>query len=320
MGLITVPDLLNDALKKSGEKTDGTSDYLNDALGYMDTFHKSIIAGGNEFEVDMGEPWTWAKSKYPGILTLNPPYITGGVTLTLGSSAGIFTVPPITSQAGNFIHCSDTFEFYRVVSHTAGNPNFTLDGPVNFSSGTYDFKSIQVDYDLSAANILRQINPMVVYQQQTSDGDFEGRITGLDLRTFQKKWPMFKMFLGVPTEFAVLYVAQGLVTVRMNKVASVPVRVEYEYIPLPVDLINDPSSIPLIPVSHREVLAYATAFSILTDKEDSKSQSFYTLTQNKLKSLVSANRKEFMQISKNRGRLVARGDDSGVRFWPTSGT
>lgn len=330
MSLQTGADLIEDALRKSGEKTDGTSDFADSALKYMNAFYRSIISGGNEFDVDLAEPWVWAKAQYPGVLTILQPYTTGTVTTTKDSVNGSFSIAPSTSQANTYLmftannSASGTFETYRILSHTAGATAFALDGPFNDATQTTaTFQCNRIDYQLNAASICRQIGPMKIYRAQTSDADYEGKVVGLDIRSFEKKYPLFRIQAGPPTEFAILSNANGVVTVRFNKYLDpgvlVNTRVEYDYIPFPTDLTNDSSSIPVIPDGFRQCLSYATAFAVLTDKEDSKAKDYFALAKAKLMAMKNANRKEFMQISKNRGRLVPRGDDFGVRNWPTSG-
>lgn len=319
MSILTTADLLSDALAKAGEKTDGTSDFLPTALNYMNTLYHSIVAGGNEFDVDCGEPWTWAKSKFPGTFVIQPKVSTFSVTMTANSANAIFTVAPAVSFQGYFLKVDNLPEYFRIVSHLAGQANFTIDVAYTDVTGTSSCDLCPIDYVLPAANVLRLIGPMNIHRTQTTDGDNEGKIVGLDQRSFEKKYPLQRLQQGIPVEFCVLASENGTVTVRMNKVSDITAKVEYHYIPVPAELTNDALSIPIIPDGHRQVLSYATAYAILVDKEDSKSDHFFQLTQRKLKGLVGANRKEFMQISKNRGRLIPRGDDFGVRNWPTSG-
>lgn len=315
----TTEDLIEDALRKAGEKTDGTSDYIADAVKYMNGHYRKILSGGNYLDVDLGDPFYWAKAKYPGVITVEVPYDTGTVTLTQGSTSGTFSSAPAASQAGKYLQINGIWEYYRIVTHTAASTSFTIDSPFNDSTVTSAYKALKLDYDLDAASILRLFAPFKCYRSQTSDADYEGKVVGLDIRSFEKKYPLFKITSGTPTEFAFLYETDGLVTVRFNKYVSVNTKIEYDYIPVPTDLTNDSSSIPIIPDGHRELLSMATAYSILLDKEDSKASHYLSATQSAMKALAAAFHREAMQVSRNRGRLIARGDDFGVRNWPVSG-
>ena len=81
----TTADLLDSILRRSGEVTDGTSDLESDALEYLNRIHHTVIAGGNEFDVEVDEPWVWARAKRPMILELQPAFDTDTVSLTQGS-------------------------------------------------------------------------------------------------------------------------------------------------------------------------------------------------------------------------------------------
>ena len=317
--IITTQDLILDALGKSGEKTDGTSEFQATALSYMDTFYKKLTAGANEFDVDLGDPFVWAKAKYPGVLVLEPFYDTGTVTMVAGSANGVFSAAPAASLAGYYLKVSNRAEYFRIVTHVAASVNFVIDAGYTDDSGTFAYQANPLDYNLAAANVVRLYGPMKVYRTQTSDGDGEGQIVGLDQRSFDKKWPMYRLHAGIPTEFAYIYNADGTITVRMNKIPATQVKVEYNYIPMPVDLADSAASIPIVPLVHRQVLSHATAYAILMDKQDDKSKHFMGLVQADLKALSNANRREFMQVAKQRGRLIPRGDDYARNNYPTSG-
>src|ERR1043165_2396903 len=93
-------DLKLAVLKKCGELLDSTSDYDARAVEYLTAAHQNLLAGGNEFGIDCGEDWAWAKASRPIVLTLQAPYDTGSVTLTAGSTAGTFSIAP-TDSLGN---------------------------------------------------------------------------------------------------------------------------------------------------------------------------------------------------------------------------
>jgi len=329
--LATGADLIADALRKSGELQDGTSDYTNDALAYLNNHYQKFVSGGNDFDVDMGDPWPWAKAKYPGTVVFTRPYHEGYVTVTFNSNQGVFSVPPAISQQNNILSVDGEFEYYRIIQHTAGSPNFTLDSTFNNYSQssqphtpqqTSAFKSIKLYYDLIPQNgdlISRLFGPLKVYRAQTSDADYEGKIVGLDIRSFERKYPWLRLVSGTPTEFCPIMIADGVYTIQINKFVWEQTKADFDYIPIPPDLTNSSTSVPIIPLAYRECLSLATAYSILKDKEDSKAEHFMALTKASLMAMTSASRREFMQISKNRGRLLARGDDFGVRNWPTSG-
>jgi len=314
--MTTTADLLDDALTKIGEKIDGTSDYESDALTYMNTFYKSILAGGNEFNVELGEQWVWAKAANPGVLTLRSAYTTGTVSLTQESVSGAFSVAPASSQVGKMLKITDRSDVFRVTAHVAGATAFTLDDIyTDLTSTALNFKLYTLDYAL-VADAIRQIGPLTCYRQQ-SNVDDEGKIYGQDLASFNRQFPLHRLEEGIPTHFAIKANAGGVITLRMSHSVAELTRVEYDYIPLPVALTDSATSIPLVPIEHRQVLSYMTSYALCVDKEDTKADHFFKLSQAKLQAMVQATRKEQLHVSKDRGRLIPRRDQKGNTRWPT---
>lgn len=308
--LVTSADLLDDALKKAGEKTDGTSGYEVDALKYLNVFHQAILSGGNKFDVNLAEPWSWAKSKYPGVLILEPAYTTGTVSLTQDSTSGTFSSAPSASQQGKFLKISDRVEYYRISSHIAGETSFTLDSSYAGSTGTGLFYSaIKLDYDL-ATNVMRLIGAMKVCKTQQNVKNDPGKIEASDFRAFDRAYPWSAIEEGIPTEFCEIYknTDTGLITVRFNKYPAEKTRVEYDHITYPSNLTDSATSIPLIPLEYREVLSDCVAHQLLVDKEDTKADYYLKAAKAGLFALVNNNRKNVSLNSKNRGQFFPRMD------------
>ncbi len=64
----TTADLVDRVLKRCGEPTNGNSAYEADTLEHINNVHHTIVAGGNIFDLEVDEAWTWAKSKTPMLL------------------------------------------------------------------------------------------------------------------------------------------------------------------------------------------------------------------------------------------------------------
>lgn len=323
-GLRTTAELLDDALDKAGEKTNGTSEYNAFALTQMNQRYKQILSGAAVFSVSLGEPWAWAKSRYPAILILEPVYETGSVALTQDSAAGTFSTAPAASQVGKLLKLADRPDVMRIASHTAATTAFTLDGAYADATITGSaFKAYKLDYELGASGglttgILRLFSPFRVHRPQASEADGTGTISQLDQPSFEEKWPLNSIEGGVPTEFCLTYAFDGLVSVRFNKSVAVKTRLEYDYIPVPAELTDVSTSVPLIPEAYRDILSLATAHDILLDKEDDKAQSFFQLTQASLVSMVTASRKDRQNTRRNFGRIIPRLDLTRTRrLWAT---
>jgi hypothetical protein len=230
-------DLKNGILRRSGELTDGTSPYDSIAIEYANGIYQSILAGASEFDLDLGQPWIWAKSKYPAILTLEVPYSDDAVDLTNGSATGAFTVAPIDSQAGKYLKLDDRPEVMRIVSHAAGATAFTIDVAYNnetITNATY--KAIKLDYDLTSG-IQRLIGPMSVFADQSLGEDRDFVVSELDSQVMKKKFPIQSVTEGIPTTFSQIYEVDGTITVRFNQYVNKATRLEYDYIPIQSDLI-----------------------------------------------------------------------------------
>ncbi len=146
--------LKNEVLEICGELTDGTSQYDTIAMQRINDLYQGLLTGGNEFGVDVGEPWTWAHARRNILLALLPENSTGTVTLTQNSSAGTFSSAPSTSMAGRHLAIESRADVYRIVTHTAGATAFTLDMPYIEDSGVMNFKAYKLDYELFDDSVL----------------------------------------------------------------------------------------------------------------------------------------------------------------------
>jgi len=142
-------DLKNEVLQRVGEVVDGTSDFESRSIDLLNDVYLGLFAGGNEFGIDVDEAWNWAKAEKPIILTLLPAYDTGSVTLTLGSTEGTFSGTPAESQQGRFLKIEARDEYFIIRSHTAGASAFEIDQAYTEDSGSFNFRSIKLDYELS---------------------------------------------------------------------------------------------------------------------------------------------------------------------------
>lgn len=145
----TTADLKASVLRRCGENTDGTSSFDTQALDYLNQIHYTVITGGSEFNLDVDEPWVWARARNPMILELQPAYSTGSVALTLGSTAGTFSSAPSYSVEGWFLKLDSGPEIYKVASHTAAATAFVIDAAFPQTSvTTQTFRVFKLDYDL----------------------------------------------------------------------------------------------------------------------------------------------------------------------------
>lgn len=145
----TTADILDSILLRSGEVTNGNSAYESRALQYLNRINHAIIAGGNEFETEINEPWLWAEAEEPMIIELQPKYNTGTISLTNGSEVGAFSAAVTDSLKGWHIKVEGRDGVYKIAKHDAGATAFELDGAYDGTTGaTLTYRAIKLDYEL----------------------------------------------------------------------------------------------------------------------------------------------------------------------------
>lgn len=147
----TSADILNEILLKSGEPTNGNSPFESRAVTYLNKVQHAIVGGGNIFDINVDEPWVWARAKFPIVLELQPVYNTGSATCTLGSLNVVLTSAPTASLEGWHFQCNGQGTVYKIQQHTAGSVNLVLDSAFVNDSGAYNFRAYQLDYVISPA-------------------------------------------------------------------------------------------------------------------------------------------------------------------------
>lgn len=312
----TFTDLKTSMLRYCGEMTDGTSPYEVDgrALDYLGKAYLDVLSGGSEFDIELGEPWPWAVEPNPGSLVLKLPFTTGSVAVTADNTTITFSNPPTFSLAGWHFQISGFQDWFKILTHTASAASATIDTPyTDVSQSAVGFMAVQLEYVIAPTNgILRMIEPMTVYRFQDWSGNEEGQIYFADRDVMLRNYPMHRLIAGTPTQFATTYrdVKTGAYTVRFNRyVSAYQCKVDYQYIKVPNTPLDDMADAPLIPVEHREVLAYVAAYKLLTDKSDSKAPEYFKLAQTKLRAMAKAAQKERTQTSIGRGQLIPRLDN-----------
>lgn len=310
---ISTADILKSVLRHCGEVDDGSSYYSQNgqALDYINKAHVAILGGGNEFDFELSKPWSWAVTKDPQVLVLQPKYENGSVTANLGQTGVAFSVAPSISLQGYLLKISDRPDFMRIKYHVAGSTFATLDGAYADASGTFGFMAILIDYPLSLPpnGILRLTQALTVYRTQDQNGDEEGKIYFIDESQMARDYPVRRIMTGTPNNYSILFKDKdGNYFIRFDKTVADPTRVEWKCIPIPDPLVDSTTNFPIIPVEHRDCLDYAASFMLLTDKNDDRAPQFLQLTQTKLKAMQKAEEKQKTHTSKMRGKLIPRGD------------
>lgn len=318
-------DLIKGVLTACGERTDGTSPYQQSALKYINNVYKNLLAGPSEFSPEIGDAWTWATTH--GSFVMQGYYNQGGVNVTQYSADGSFTeVPQFNNEdislEGYFLHVGDENDhtWYEIVQHTIGMTAFTLD--VEFLADTASngsFKAVPLTYDLGEG-ILRLVEPLRIFQNRLLDyGESvkdQGQIYGINALEFWKAWPMRFVKNQIPTKFTTISNSESDWIIRFNNYASKPFKVDWSWIPIPDELVDSSSSVPIVPFAFRDILVTGPAFYILMDKSQSdKAQKYFSLTQAKITAMHLSEEKMSKLLGVRFGQMTPRLDDNQVIPW-----
>jgi len=306
-------DLLKLALQHSGELTDGTSPYHQIGLQYINRINKDVLAGSNALNTDIGERWVWARERLAKSLILEPKYSTGTVSLTNGTAAGTFSVPPAFSAKDRYLKVTtgNRPTYYRIVAHTASVAAFTIDAQyVEETSVDLAYDAIQLIYELDA-EILRLVEPFRIYDTQSDthffeDDATEGKIYSIDVNRFRTEYPLKSLKDGIPSRFTIIHEADTELVIQFNGHPTKQVKVDFDWIKKPEPLLDTDSSIPLIPWEFREVLAFGSAYYLLKDKSDDKAETFLQLAQAALFQMKKAAQRQDSDTDKDIGHLFPR--------------
>lgn len=238
MAIQSTSVLKNNALFRAGELVDGTSSYDSKALEYMNQIYRAILAGGNEFDLELGSPWSWARSVQPGTIVLQPK-VNVVANLTNGSSTVTLSAGVSPSMTGQWFKVVGRSEIFRITAHTSGASSLTIDTAYTEETGTNLSSEIHIiEYDLPGS-IERLIAPMVVNRQQNFEAPLDGLIYQVDLANINLNFPLKFLPEEVPQQFAVVSKDQfGSMRVRFNASVGSQTRVSFDYIPVYSELYD----------------------------------------------------------------------------------
>lgn len=309
-------DLVKAALQHAGELTDGTSEFHDLALTYINRLYKDILSGSNTIDIDIGERWSWARERTPKSLILEPAYTAGSVSITNGLSTATLSTPPAFSLKDRYLKITERNDptYYKIIAHTAASPTLTLDSIVVEETGAaLAYRAIPLIYNLGT-DVLRLVEPMRVYDVLSDtffmeDESVEGKIYSMDINTFRKDYPLKSLKDGIPSRFAILHQNETEFLVQFNAYPSKQVKIDFDWIKIPVPLLDADDNLPLVPWQFREVLAFGGAYYLLQDKTDDKANLYLQLAQAQLKAMKKAEVREASMTDKNFGRPLPRQED-----------
>jgi hypothetical protein len=302
--LSTSQDIINDALFRAGEPIDGTSDFQAQALNHLNRVYRAVWVGGRELLPSINEVWWWLQAE--GSLILQPSYKTGTASVTNNSTTVTLSTPPTTTRAGWFFKVDNHNDFFIVSSDdfAAAGSTITLDTVyTGDTNATASFRLMKLAYDLPA-DFMKMAGEMVHYRNTTYD---ENKIYGMSLRTMEEKYPLVTIIGGPPRAFAFT----DSDSIRFSHYGDDNgdlIRVDFDYLKRPDHLENDASSVPLMPIEYRTILAdYATAM-VMEDKNDDRGQSALALARTGMKAMQRENRQRMSAMGEP-GRIYSRADE-----------
>ena len=296
-------DLITDALFRSGEPTDGTSDFQSRVLPYINRGYQIIWNGGSELDPQVNETWWWLLATTPGTITLEPKSDAGNAVVTNNSQTIEFTTGPTGSRAGWFFRTDDNPDIFRISSHVAGATTATLDSVYTGDTATAaGYKIFKAQYNL-ATDVLHLISPMRVYR------DNRREIGGSELSSLERDFPLSNIQGGVPRRFAhtgeqeVRFSHYGLAT------AGDRIRVDYDYMIKPALLTTGGTDAPVIPTQYRYILGDYVAFRLLMDKDDSKAEAVGLEARQGIRAMAIENRRRLALFDRQVGHIAPRPRD-----------
>ena len=128
--LLDNADIVDHALDFVNEKTDGTSEYEDQATSLLKEALQTLVDGGTVFGSDIDEEWLWLQKSPPGTITLQPK-IPVTFAADNGSQSIDFGSEPVasidSSVEGWFFKADDESDIYRIATHDAGGHYASLD-------------------------------------------------------------------------------------------------------------------------------------------------------------------------------------------------
>lgn len=179
----TSADLIDSALSKAGEVTNGNSPYETYALNYLNRLHFTLLAGGTipigkDQTAEIDEIWPWSRARSPLILELQPKYETGTISLTEGSEAGTLSVASASSLQGWHLRVKGRDEWLKIATHSAGGTAIEFDGAYPDDTGaTLSFEAVKFDYELVPSYITVDDNNNKIQFQEAAGVTQTGTLT-----------------------------------------------------------------------------------------------------------------------------------------------
>jgi len=210
----TTADIHAAILFEAGELASG-SDFDDEVLRLINRSNLAVAAGGAEFAPEIHEDWLWLRPAIADreVFNLNIAIDAGTVSVTAAGTSATLSSAPTPSVAGWHFKVDGETDVYRISAHTGGSATLTLDAAYTGDTDTAaSYKLFQLDYAFSKT-MLRPVSPLIIHRSQWASAN-EGSIDGIDIKEFNRKWPLRLLSSMTPTEFTVMRESDGILTIK----------------------------------------------------------------------------------------------------------
>lgn len=281
--LETSQDLVKDVLDRGDELTDGSSDFDDSALKYLNRAYRMLWMGGNEFISNSNPDWFWLRAT--GIITLQPAIEALTISVTNNSASFELSATPSVTVQDYFLKISDHPDVFQVGVHDGLGATGQLDSVWTGTTATAaECTLLPLQYSL-ATGVIRLLDPM------KTDRDGKKDINGMDLDELESSYPLNGIVKGVPTAFGMVDTNE----VRFNTYQDELVRIRYTYLQRPVDLVNSATQTPAVPLHYRYVLADMALYFLYGDKEDQRQEGTGQQARAGIEAMTNENRSKFVK-------------------------
>lgn len=294
MPFTTGRDLKEDILFRAGESATIIG-WNSKAVDYLNRAYRALCAGASEYLPEFVDDWWWMRDT--GTLILDPPQ-TGSVAVTKGSANITFAIGPTDSMVGRRLRIISHPDLFQVLTHTAGAAAAVLDtvytGDTNAAA---EYLAMKTEYALSSS-VSFLISPMMAYREVN-------QIIGMTPERMDQIFPLSRLQTGAPIAFAL----ENIRTVRFSHGGlrdGRSMRVDYRFKPTVSDLVDSPSSIPLVPLEFRHLLSDMALTYLFVDKNDDRAAASSASARSGLAAMVRMNRRNITKIDPRAGHIYAR--------------
>jgi hypothetical protein len=295
MPYTTARDLKEDVLFRASEPLT-SADWGPRVIDYLNRAQRALAAGASEFVPEFVDDWWWMRRR--GVLLLEPSYRTGTVSVSKGSISITFSDAPTVSVVGWRLRIPGFPDLPSIATHTGGQAAATLDAAYTGDTNTAaTFILMKTTYSLPAA-VQALSSPITTFRSPY-------RINGLSPEAFDGRYPLFDLSEGAPEAFCL----EDETTLRFShggRSDGTQQRLEYLYRPVVTDLVDDPSSIPVVPLHWRHILADMALTQVFTDKNDERASAAALQARSGAAAMLKENRRRYVKLDQRTGQIIPR--------------